>query len=249
MSYWDAFFKLHSDLPREGPGSDEATAEALRRLPALPDSPRVLDVGCGPGRQTLVLARKLQTPVVAVDMHEPYLDQLRASAQKAGLTDLVIAHPGRMEALEEEPGSIDLIWSEGAIYIVGFVEGLKLWRPLLRTSGLVVVTEATWLTENPSAEVEAFWGAAYPAMTDVDGNIRNAAAAGFEVFDHFALPSSAWWNEYLTPLEERAAKLRVEAAGDPELTQVLEEHDREADICRRFGDTFGYVFYLMRKAN
>ncbi len=249
MTYWDAFFKLHSDLPREGPGSDEATAEALGRLPALPDSPRVLDVGCGPGRQTLVLARELQTPIVAVDMHEPYLGQLRASAAKAGLSDLVIARPGRMEALAEEPGTIDLIWSEGAIYIVGFSEGLKLWRPLLRDPGLIAVTELSWLTEDRPAEVEKFWATEYPAMADVDGNVEKAADAGFEVFDHFALPSSAWWNEYLTPLEERAAKLRAQADNDPDLTQVLDEHDRETDICRRFGDIFGYVFYLMRKAD
>ena len=32
----EAFFLLYRDLPREGPGSDEATREALRRLPRLP---------------------------------------------------------------------------------------------------------------------------------------------------------------------------------------------------------------------
>ncbi|HEX8823356.1 MAG TPA: class I SAM-dependent methyltransferase, partial [Archangium sp.] len=58
----DAFFLLHTDLPREGPGSDDCTREALRRLrPWLPASPRVLDLGCGPGKQTLVLARELGT--------------------------------------------------------------------------------------------------------------------------------------------------------------------------------------------
>ena len=125
-----ALFTLHCDIPREGPGSDEATREAIRRLPPLPSGPHVVDLGCGPGKQTLVLARHFQTPIIAVDFHGPYLDRLRQSAEAEGLS--VNTRLGRMEELEEQPESVDLIWIEGAIYIVGFAEGLRLWRPLLR---------------------------------------------------------------------------------------------------------------------
>ncbi|MHC4698125.1 MAG: class I SAM-dependent methyltransferase, partial [Planctomycetota bacterium] len=106
----EALFTLHSDIPREGPGSDEATREAIRRLPPLPSQPRILDLGCGPGKQTLVLARHFRTPIIAVDFHAPYLDCLRQSAEAEGLSDLVITRLGRMEELEERPGSVDLIW-------------------------------------------------------------------------------------------------------------------------------------------
>ena len=67
---------LHRGLPREGPGSDQCTAQALRLLPVLPREPVVLDLGCGPGRQALVLARMLGSKVIAIDLHQPYLDQL-----------------------------------------------------------------------------------------------------------------------------------------------------------------------------
>ena len=46
-------------LPQQGPGSDASTLRALRMLGELPDAPRVLDLGCGPGRQTLALARSI----------------------------------------------------------------------------------------------------------------------------------------------------------------------------------------------
>ena len=150
-----AFFTLYCDIPRAGPGSDEATRQAIRRLPPLPSAPpRILDLGCGPGKQTLVLARHFQTPIIAVDSHAPFLDDLRRSAEVEGLANLVKTRLGRMEELEEQPGSVDLIWIEGAIFVVGFAEGLRLWRPLLRDDGLLVASEAAWLTDNPPAEAE-----------------------------------------------------------------------------------------------
>ena len=243
----EALFKLHCDIPREGPGSDAATLDAIRRLPELPSRPRVLDLGCGPGRQTLVLARELQTTVIAVDIHEPYLQRLRQAAADDGLDELVITRQGRMEALEDEPGTIDLIWAEGSIFIVGFAEGLRLWRPLLRDPGLLVVSEAAWLTNDPPAEAKAYWNAEYPAMTTVEGNIDLARQGGYEVFDHFVLPRSAWWDEYLTPLGRRIPQLRPQAATDSALAEILDGTEREMAICDQYADAVGYVFFLMRK--
>ena len=244
----EALFTLHRDIPREGPGSDEATMEAIRRLPPLPPTPRILDLGCGPGKQTVVLARHFRTPIIAVDFHAPYLDQLRRSAEAEGLSELVIAQLGRMEELDEKPGTIDLIWIEGAIFIVGFAEGLRMWRPLLREEGLLVASEAVWFTDDPPPEVKAYWDEGYPGITTVEGNIKTAAECGYEVFDHFALPQSAWRDEYYIPLKARAAKLRQEGGLSPAVAQALEECDVEIDMFERYGDTYGYVFYLMRKA-
>jgi serine/threonine-protein kinase HipA len=243
---WEAFFKVHRDLPREGPGSDDATREALRRLPPLPSTPRVLDLGCGPGRQTLVLARELKAPIVAVDFHKPFLAQLRKSAEAEGLSDHIITHHGRMEDLDEQSGSVDLIWCEGAIYLLGFGEGLRLFKPWLRKNGLVVASEVSRLVPHLPAEAQSFWDAEYPPLTDIDGNISLAADAGFDVFDHFVLPQKAWWDEYYTPIEARVADLRPEAAEDPVLATVLDQNEREIAICRRYGDAVGLVFYLMR---
>lgn len=242
----EAFFALHCDLPREGPGTDEATREAIRRLPALPPSPRILDLGCGPGRQTLVLARELNAPVTAVDLHEPFLVQLKKAAAAEGLSDRITILQADMGSLPDAPGSIDLIWSEGAIYNLGFANGLHLWRSLLRDGGIIVASEATWLQKNPPAEVAEFWQQEYPAMTAIAANIKTATDAGLEVFDYFVLPRSGW-EEYYQPIRERIAMLRPQAANNPALARVLAEHDREIDMCDRFGDSFGYVFYMMRK--
>jgi len=245
--YWRAFFRLHCDLPREGPGSDAATLEAIRRLPHLPDKPVILDLGCGPGRQTLVLAREFGVPITAVDFHEPFLAQLRASAAAAGLAERIKTRHQSFDSLTDAPESVDLIWCEGAIFILGFGEGLRRWRPLLRPGGCLVVSEAAWLTDTPPAEVKTFWESVYPAITTAEGNRKIAEEAGFQVVDAFVLPGAAWWDEYLTPLAARVGMLRPQAATDPMLALVLEEMDQELDITRRYGDTFSYVFFVLRK--
>ena len=244
---FEAFFTVHCNLPREGPGSDQATREGIRRLPPLPRSPRILDLGCGPGRQSLVLAQELQGSVIAVDLYEPFLQQLEESAKQAGLGDRITFRQGDMGALEEPPGSFDLIWSEGAIYLLGFSHGLRLWRPLLRDGGLLVVSECTWIQNNPPREVREFWQSGYPEMMTIEDNIKTATEAGYEVFDTFILPRSAWWDEYLTPLSHRVQQLRASGNLTPGLSQVLAETEQEIDICDRYGEFFGYVFYLMKK--
>ncbi|WP_240325275.1 hypothetical protein [Amycolatopsis thermalba] len=52
----EAFFALFHGLPRQGPGSDATTLRLLELAAPLPERPRVLDLGCGPGRSALLLA-------------------------------------------------------------------------------------------------------------------------------------------------------------------------------------------------
>src|SRR5690606_19285179 len=120
LSMSEAIFRLFEGLPRQGPGSDACTREALRRLGPLPPTPRVLDLGCGSGRAALVLAETLRAQVIAVDNHQPFLDQLRATARERGLQPLIETRCADMAAPGVPVGSVDLLWSEGAIYQLGF---------------------------------------------------------------------------------------------------------------------------------
>ena len=84
-------------------------------------------------------------------------------------------------------------------------------------------------------------------MTTVEGNAKSAADCGYELLDSFTLPQSAWWDEYYAPLTERMARLRQKGDVTPALAAFLDETDREIAMFHRYGDSFGYVFYLMRK--
>lgn len=241
-----ALKNLHDGLARAAPGDDEATREALRRLGPLPADPRVLDLGCGPGRSTLALAAALPTARIdAVDLHAGFLAHLaRIAAEFAGR---ILPRVADFGALDDAPASVDLIWSEGAIYHLGFAEGLRRWRPLLRPHGRLAVTELTWRLppDQRPAEAVAFWHEAYPAMTSLAANLAAAESAGYAVIDSFALPARAWFN-YYDPLIARADALAD--SSDPELAAAIAVTRREVDVWRRHGDSYDYVFYLLRPA-
>ena len=206
----------------------------------------MVDLGCGPGRQTLVLAQELRVPITAVDNHAPFLAELEAEAQRRGLRSLVRTRCEDFGQLAAPAGSFDVLWSEGAIYHLGWAGGLKRWRPLLRPGGLLAATEATWLTESPPAEAADFWREAYPTMGTVASNSAVAREAGFEVLDTFVLPASAWWEEYYRPLQGRVESLRERAREDADLATALTLTEQEMALYARHGASYGYVFYLLR---
>jgi predicted N-acetyltransferase YhbS len=95
----EALLALHHDSPRQGPGSDATTRCMLEMAGPLPEHPRVLDAGCGPGRSTLLLAEEASAHVTAVDLHQPYLDGLAAEAVRRGLGDRVTVVNRSMDQL------------------------------------------------------------------------------------------------------------------------------------------------------
>ncbi len=243
-----AFLKLYGDLPRQGVGTDWCTREAIHRLPPLRKPPAILDLGCGSGRQTMVLAQHFRSPIEAVDHCQLFLDQMMDAAKASGVDEFIRPRCDNFRRLPDQPASYDLVWGEGVANLLGFATALRTWGALLRGRGIMVLSEPTWLSSRPSAQAEAFWRAAYPEMTDIPGNLETAKKNGMAVFDHFVLPKSAWWDEYLGPLSRQASALRQAGEDDPELGGLIDDALDRISLFERYGDSFGYVFYLMRPA-
>lgn len=243
------FFELHSNLPREGPGNDDATAQALALLPALPDQPQILDLGCGPGMQTLALARLTNGHVTAVDIHQPYLNQLQQRAEAAGLSDRLRLLNEDMAQLSLPAGHFDLIWAEGSAYILEFGNALRIWRSLLKPSAYLAATEISWLRDTPSPKAVEFWKTEYPGLQSVEGNLSLAKSAGYLPLAHFVLPESAWWQHYYTPLEQQLHQLTTQYADNSVALDVLESHQQEINLYRECCRDYGYVFYILQAEN
>jgi SAM-dependent methyltransferase len=239
-------FELHQDLPREGPGDDRSTRRALALILDRGRAVRCLDIGCGPGMQSIALAKATRGLVVAVDTHRPYLARLDRAAAAHDVAPRIAAVQASMVALPFLDRTFDVIWSEGAIYLIGFERGLREWRRLLRPRGAIAITELSWLRPNRPDEAVAFWRTAYPALQSVDENLEAARAAGYRDVGHFVLPESSWWENYYTPLERRAAILRERHAGEPAAIARLDGTAREVDLFRRHSSSYGYVFYVMQ---
>jgi SAM-dependent methyltransferase len=238
--------ELSAGLPRQGPGSTEATLRALSMVEGLPVRPKILDIGCGPGAQTIDLARATGGEIVALDNRRRFLDELLARAAKAGVSPQLKPICQSMFEMVFPDAAFDLIWAEGAIYIIGFVAGLRAFRRFLKPGGSIVVSELTWLTDDPPAAVRDYWARNYPAMKAIDGNVKITMDAGYENVRTFILPASDWWNNYYGPGEARLDEVRARHAAEPETLARLDDIRRKYDLFRAHSDAYGYVFYVMR---
>ncbi len=239
------FFDIHTDLPREGPGNRASTARALAAMGALPSSPLVVDIGCGPGAQTLDLAELIpDARIVALDANPPYLKELRRRAIAAGASQRIETRVGDMANLPIDAGTTDVLWCEGAAYIIGVPEALRLWPPLLKPGGRIALTEPVWVKSGPPEVVRKNW-LEYPAMTDVPGCREIIRRAGLKLLDDFLLPEAAWWDHYYGPLEARTRQLATKYAGNAAAEIVLAEAANEVEIYRHYSAYFGYQFFVM----
>ncbi len=240
------FLEVYGTLPRAGPGGDEHTIRALELVPGA--APRtVLDLGCGPGQQTVALASALpEARIVAVDLLPSMVEEANRRFTAAGFGDRVLAVVGDMAEPPVDPGSQDLIWCEGAIYNLGVTEALSAWRTLLVPGGLVAFTEPVWLVESPPNEIHDWWSSEYPPISDGAGVEARIRAASYRMVASFVLPASAWWDEYYGPMQDRIADLRERLPDDPIAGDVVAGAEAEIDYFRRFSNCYSYEFFIVQ---
>ena len=241
----DYFLEVYASLPRAGPGSDELTRRAFEMIPLLPESPRILDVGCGPGMQTVELLRSCAGTVVALDFLPEMIDRTNTEADSAGVSDRLETVVQNMKEMTFPASSFDVIWSEGAIYNLGFEAGLREFRRFLRPGGYVAVSEAVWLKPHPPTQAVEFWRD-YPEIDTVAAKLKVIKRIGYEVLGHFVFPGSAWTDQYYDPMEKRIAEKEKDWVGIPEAEAVLCEARNEISVFRQHSDYFSYAFFIMR---
>src|SRR5262245_19674618 len=241
------FFEVHSGLPREGPGNRESTQRALALAGALPAASRVLDIACGPGMQTLDLAELLpNATITAIDGHAPFLIELRRRAAEHGHSERITTQLADLRALPFAPNSFDLIWCEGAAYIMGLERALVAWRPLLTDNGRIAVTEPVWLRADAPDHVVQLWKS-YSAMTDLAGCRAAVTRSGLRLLGDFVLPEAAWWDHYYLPMEARLAELQDVHRDDAVANAVFDDCAREIALYRDYASFYGYVFLIMSR--
>jgi cyclopropane fatty-acyl-phospholipid synthase-like methyltransferase len=240
------FYQLFESLPRQGPGCAGATKKAWSYLPSLPDGAQILDIGCGSGTQTRDLAALTTGTITAVDNHQPFLESLTAWAKKAGLDGRVRTRCVSMEALPFGPGQYDLIWSEGAVFIMGFSEGLRAWKPLLKKGGYMVVSDAAWFEQDPPAELMQWWKEEGYVPGTEDQLREHVKDAGLRFIATYRLPEAGWWENYYVPMLARIAELRKTHGAEPAHAAILDSLEREAETYRKYKRYYGYTFFIMQ---
>ena len=240
-------FDFFSKMKRQGPGGDEETKIALSFIPGLSKDSKIVDIGCGTGTQTLVLAQNTESKIIASDISPEMIEGVKAKIDQYHLEGRVETQIASMDNLPFKEKELDLIWAESSIFIIGFKKGLTEWRKYLKDNGMIAVSEASWFTNECPSEIEDYWMANYPEMDTIPANIRIMQDAGYTPMAHFILPDRCWTANFYIHMAKRIEEYASLYKGNKVVEEFLERQTEEIEMYNKYKEFFGYVFYIGKK--
>ena len=239
---------LHKSAHRQGPGGDAETEKALDLAGIERSAPlEIADIGCGTGASTLLLARLLQARITAVDFLPDFLDVLDRQAEALGVADRVSTLACSMDELPFADEALDVIWSEGAIYNIGFARGVAEWKRFLKPGGLLVASEITWLTDMRPAELQQHWDSEYPEIDVASAKIRVLEKHGYSPLGYFVLPERCWLEGYYRPMQARFDDFLERHGHSAEARAIVMAEQREISLYEAHKAHVSYGMYVARK--
>lgn len=239
---------LHKDAIRQGPGGKEETKKALQL--AMLDQKKLLkvaDIGCGTGASTLTLAEELNAQITAVDFLPEFIDILKKNVKAKNLEDKISPTIGSMDNLPFKAEEYDLIWSEGAIYNMGFEAGISYWKQFLKTGGVIAVSEITWLTDTRPLELQSYWDEQYPEIGTASSKIAVLERQGYVPLGYFFLPKHCWLDNYYYPMQDRFTDFLKQYQQSKEAQAIVDMEKQEIDFYQRYQAYYSYGFYIAKK--
>lgn len=232
---------------RQGPGSPEVTKKALSFIDNLTDQSRIADLGCGTGGQTMVLAQHAPGHITGLDFFPGFIDRFNTNAAKLGLQDRVEGIVGSMDNLPFVEEELDMIWSEGSIYNIGFERGLKEWRKYLKPGGYIAVSESSWFTEERPDEINDFWMESYPEINTIPNQIAQIMEAGYSPVATFIEPQTCWTDHYFAPLAKARECFLAKYPGSQMAEEFVKMSYREEELYAKYKEYYGYTFFIIKK--
>ena len=248
MDYYKLLIDLHKRANRQGPGGDAETKMALNLSMVNKSAPlRIADIGCGTGASTLLLARQLNAQITGVDFLDEFLEVLQTRANEACLSEKISTLSCSMENLPFENGEFDIIWSEGAIYNIGFEKGINSWKRHLKSGGLLVVSEITWITDSRPPELQKHWDNEYPEVDVASSKISALERCGYSPIGYFILPEHCWMDNYYKPMQESFDDFIKRNGNSEEARAIVETEIKEIKLYEKYKEYYSYGVYVARK--
>ena len=239
---------FHKTANRQGPGGNEETEKALDLASIHRATPlKIADIGCGTGASTLVLARLLNARITAVDFLQDFLEVLQSRAESMGLSEKITTLCCSMDDLPFADAELDVIWSEGAIYNVGFEKGVADWNRYLKTGGLLVVSEITWTTGTRPSELQKHWESEYPEIDMASAKMSVLETNGYSPIGYFVLPEHCWLDNYYRPMQDSFPDFLARNGNSEEARAIVEAESREIALYEKYKAHYSYGVYIARK--
>jgi len=248
MDGFELLVDLHKNALRQGPGGHEETKLALE-LARIDKSAKlkIADIGCGTGASTIVLARELNAKITAVDFLDEFLVGLNERASREGLSEKISTVSGSMYSLPFKNEEFDVIWSEGAIYNIGFETGIKSWKKFLKPGGLLVASEITWITDSRPDEIQKHWDDEYQEINTASAKISLLEKNGYSPIGYFILPEHCWIENYYNPMQKSFDDFIKRNGNSEEAREIVESETKEIELYKKYKRYYSYGVYIARK--
>jgi SAM-dependent methyltransferase len=208
---------------------------------------KIADIGCGTGASTLLLARLLEAKITAVDLLPAFLEVLEGTAEIFGLSEKITTLCCSMDNLPFANEEYDVIWSEGAIYNIGFEKGIINWHRYLKVGGLLVVSEITWITSSRPQELQEYWKSEYPEIDVASSKIAILEKNGYSPIGYFVLPEYCWLDNYYRPMQNRFKSFLKRNDNNEKARAIVEAENREIELYEKYRTHYSYGVYIARK--
>lgn len=241
---------LHKGAKRQGPGGDKETEQAIDLALIDRSAPlKIADIGCGTGSSTLILARLLNAKITAVDFLQDFLDVLETRAKREGVADKITPVCSSMDNLPFEDEEFDVIWSEGAIYNIGFEKGIVAWKRYLQAGGLLVASEISWITNTRPTEISEHWESEYPEIGMASSKIKVLEENGYSPIGYFVLPEHCWLENYYGPLQSSFQDFLNRNGKSQDARALVEAERQEIMLYEKYKAHYSYGVYIARKVD
>lgn len=238
-------FDIFSGLKRPKPITNSILRIA-NQFSEIPSQPEILEIGCGCDLLSLNLAQYFGGHIYSVNNQEEYIQHLQQEAIRQGYSDIIECINTDVFHLDFAEHIFNIIWSEGAISMLGFKRGISEWKKYLCNFGYLAVSDISWLQSNQPPELLEFWKRENPAMDSVQNNLQNIESNGYNIKDYFVISPDTWWDEYYEPLDIQVKNIRYQYIENEIAQEVFDYIQLEIDMYKKYSDYYGSVFYVMQ---